>query len=39
MSDRDDLIRHYAEGPAKLRAALESVPREALRWRPGPVAG
>jgi hypothetical protein len=36
MSDRDELIRRYAEGPAKLRAALESVPREAIRWRPGP---
>ncbi len=35
-ADRDDLIRRYAEGPARLRAALERVPREAVRWRPAP---
>lgn len=33
---RDDLIRRYAEGPALLRKALESVPKEALKWRPAP---
>lgn len=33
---RDDLIRRYAEGPARLGKALEIVPREALKWRPAP---
>ena len=32
----DDLIRRYEEGPALLRKALETVPKEALQWRPGP---
>jgi hypothetical protein len=31
-----DLIRRYAEGPARLRKALEIVPKEALKWRPAP---
>jgi hypothetical protein len=35
-SSRQDLIRQYAEGPAKLRQALAKVPPEAMKWRPGP---
>ena len=35
-TDRQDLIRRYAEGPALLKAALERVPPEALQWRPAP---
>ena len=34
-SERADLIRRYAEGPARLRAAWEKVPPEARQWRPG----
>ena len=30
------LIRQYAEGPARLRQALDTVPPEALQWRPAP---
>lgn len=33
---RDALIRQYADGPARLRAALASVPAPALKWRPAP---
>jgi crotonobetainyl-CoA:carnitine CoA-transferase CaiB-like acyl-CoA transferase len=33
---RERLIQQYAEGPARLRAALASVPPEALQWRPKP---
>jgi hypothetical protein len=33
-SERDDLIRRYEEGPAKLRAAWEKVPAAARQWRP-----
>jgi hypothetical protein len=33
-SERDDLIRRYEEGPAKLRAAWQKVPAEARKWRP-----
>ncbi len=33
-SERDVLIRRYAEGPAKLRAAFARVPPEARQWRP-----
>ncbi len=33
---RSDLIRRYEEGPARLEAALAKVPKEALRFRPGP---
>jgi hypothetical protein len=33
-SEREALIRRYEEGPAKLRAALARVPKEAVRWRP-----
>jgi hypothetical protein len=34
--EREALIRRYAEGPARLRAAYEGVPQEARQWRPGP---
>ena len=34
--ERRALITKYAEGPAKLRAALAEVPTEALQWRPAP---
>jgi hypothetical protein len=35
-TERQDLIRRYAEGPALLRAAFEKVPAEARQWRPAP---
>lgn len=35
-AEREALIRRYAEGPAKLRAAYDKVPAEARQWRPGP---
>lgn len=35
-AEREALIQRYADGPARLRAALAAVPAEALRWRPGP---
>ena len=35
-AERDDCIRRYAEGPVLLARALDSVPREALQWRPAP---
>ncbi len=34
--EREQLIEQYAHGPQRLREALAAVPREALRWRPGP---
>jgi len=33
--ERNALIEKYAVGPAKIRAALKEVPKEALGWRPG----
>ncbi|MEP7327410.1 MAG: DinB family protein, partial [Gemmatimonadota bacterium] len=36
MPSREDLIRQYAEGPAKLRQTLTRVPPEAMKWRPAP---
>ena len=33
--ERRRLIDRYAEAPAHLRAAIESVPNEARKWRPG----
>lgn len=33
-SEREQLIRRYADGPRLLRAALARVPAEALKWRP-----
>ena len=35
-AERSSLIQQYADGPRRLRAALGSVPAEALRWRPKP---
>ncbi len=35
-ADRDALIAQYAAGPARLKAALASVPAEAMTWRPAP---
>lgn len=33
-SERDERIRRYEQGPAKLKAALGRVPPEAMKWRP-----
>ena len=33
-AERDDLIRRYEEGPARLAAAWAKVPAEARMWRP-----
>lgn len=35
-AERDRLIEQYATGPARLRAALEAVPPQAMKWRPEP---
>jgi hypothetical protein len=35
-AEREALIRRYADGPARLKAALATVPAEALQWRPEP---
>lgn len=35
-AERERLIAQYAAGPARLRAALATVPAEAMRWRPAP---
>ncbi len=35
-AEREALIQRYAEGPARLRAALATVPAAALTWRPAP---
>lgn len=35
-SEREKLIQQYADGPARLRAALAKVPQAALKWRPAP---
>jgi hypothetical protein len=35
-SERAKLIDQYADGPRRLRAALATVPKEALQWRPKP---
>lgn len=34
QAERESLIRRYEEGPARLKAALEKIPQEALKWRP-----
>ena len=34
--ERERLIQQYADGPARLRAALGAVPPEAMQWRPSP---
>jgi hypothetical protein len=35
-AEREELIRRYAAGPARLREAFSKVPAEARQWRPGP---
>lgn len=35
-AERQTLIEQYAAGPARLRAALATVPAEAMKWRPAP---
>lgn len=35
-AERDTLIQQYADGPRRLRAALATVPRDAMTWRPKP---
>jgi hypothetical protein len=35
-AERETLIQLYADGPARLTAALATVPAEALQWRPEP---
>jgi hypothetical protein len=35
-TERASLIDQYADGPRRLRAALATVPKEALQWRPKP---
>ncbi|MBI2204299.1 MAG: DinB family protein [Candidatus Rokubacteria bacterium] len=34
--DREKMIQQYADGPARLRAALATVPPDAMQWRPKP---
>lgn len=33
-AEREERIREYAEGPARLKAALAKVPEKARKWRP-----
>jgi len=35
-AERETLIQRYADGPARLKAALATVPAAAVQWRPGP---
>jgi len=35
-TERASLIERYANGPALLTAALAKVPRDAVKWKPGP---
>ena len=35
-TEREQLIQQYADGPARLEAALAQVPAEARQWRPAP---
>jgi len=35
-TEREALIQRYADGPARLKAALATVPAAAVQWRPGP---
>jgi len=35
-AEREALIQRYADGPARLKVALATVPAEALKWRPEP---
>ena len=34
-AEREERIRRYEQGPARLKAALAKVPAEARKWRPG----
>lgn len=34
VAERENLIRRYEQGPARLKAALANVPPEAMKWRP-----
>jgi DinB superfamily len=34
--ERESLIERYAAGPARLKAALATVPAAAMKWRPAP---
>jgi hypothetical protein len=34
VAERQDLIRRYEQGPARLKSALAKVPPEAMKWRP-----
>ena len=34
--EREDRIRRYEAGPARLKAALAKVPAETMKWRPAP---
>ena len=34
--EREALIQRYADGPARLKAALATVPAKALQWCPEP---
>ena len=36
QGEREKLIGRYADGPARLKAALAAVPAEARQWRPKP---
>ena len=36
-AERERLIAQYAAGPTRLRAALATVPAEAMTWRPAPA--
>jgi hypothetical protein len=35
-AERERRIKQYADGPARLRAAVEAVPPDAMKWRPAP---
>ena len=35
-TEREALIQRYADGPARLKAALATVPAAAVQWRPEP---
>ena len=35
-TERESLIAQYAAGPARLKAALAKVPKDAREWRPAP---
>ena len=35
-TELEGLFQRYADGPARIKAALSAVPADALRWRPAP---